>query len=66
MVQNGEAKCTRKFKSQGSDEKTIYEDDMSYPKVSPSLNTYLSFLYSLWICLVYVERPNDVKNIVDF
>ena len=61
MVQNGE-----EFKSQGSDEKTIYEDAMSYPKVSRSLNTYLSFLYSLWICLVYVERPNNVKNIVDF
>ncbi|KAF8406468.1 hypothetical protein HHK36_008555 [Tetracentron sinense] len=32
MVQNGDAKCTRKIMTLGTDEKTISEDEIVYPK----------------------------------
>lgn len=36
MVQNGEAKCTKKIGTQCSDEKAISEDEIVYSKVSCS------------------------------
>ncbi|KAA8547413.1 hypothetical protein F0562_003723 [Nyssa sinensis] len=38
MVQNGEAKCTREAKTQGTDEKKIHENEIVHPKGCDSSN----------------------------
>lgn len=59
MVQNGEAKCTKKIGTQCSDEKAISEDEIVYSKLSSNLEAALDVddMRSPKLPRDYIEHP---------